>query len=184
YQTPLTCSYIGTSNPRQYLSDETGNRRWCPVKLKDIDKNFMSSEEGQRLIRELHSYYNRITQKMTTKQVRKMVEFSPELAKFMEELTEEALITYSDYEACCKVINMWMWGDSVAQMAPAPEGAELLQADVERLAFERGYRMRITQKSCLKAMADCGLTLVAKMENGKLKNVWIKPEKKSEQTPF
>ena len=173
FPTPLTCSYIGTANQQQYLSDTTGNRRWDPVKLIDVDKNFMSSPEGKETIRKLHSYYARLADTMTTTQIREESRFSDELEEFMEELRQEALITYSDYEACCKVIDFWMHG--YKDTPPAQPGDELLQADVERLCFEMGYRMRISQKSLLRALQDKGLLQKVTKDRGRVIHSWRMP---------
>ena len=181
FPTPLTASYIGTANPQQYLSDSTGNRRWDPVKIKSVDMDFCSSEEGQTFIRRLHAHYARLADTMTTTEVREATRFSPELEALMEELRNEALITYSDYEACCKVIKLWLYGDT--NRPAASVGDELLQADVEKLCWDYGYKMRISQKSCLRAMEDCGLKQLSKVENGKLRYTWVKSEPE-EQLPF
>ena len=181
FPTPLTASYIGTANPQQYLSDSTGNRRWDPVKIKSVDMDFCSSEEGQAFIRRLHAHYARLADSMTTTEVREATRFSPELEALMEELRNEALITYSDYEACCKVIKLWLYGDT--NRPAASVGDELLQADVEKLCWDYGYKMRISQKSCLRAMEDCGLKQLSKVENGKLRYTWVKSEPE-EQLPF
>ena len=169
FPTPLTASYIGTANPQQYLSDSTGNRRWDPVKIKSVDMDFCSSEEGYKLIRKLHAHYARLADTMTTTEIREATRFSPELEELMEELRNEALITYSDYEACTKIIKTWLNSDE------AYPGAELMQADVEKMCFDYGYRMRISQKSCLRAMEECGLKQIAKYKNGKINYIWIKP---------
>ena len=182
YQTPLTCSYIGTSNPTQYLTDPTGNRRWNPVKIKKIDMDFMSSAEGKELIRKLHAHYSRKTDSMSTYEVRQATLFSKELNDFMEELRSEALITYSDYEACYKVVSIWLNGDD--NRKPALPGEELLQADVEKMCFEYGYRMRISQKSCIRAMEDLGLIQVKSRVDGKIKTAWVKPQYSDDDCPF
>ena len=175
YSTPMTCSYIGTSNPLQYLTDTTGNRRWNPVKLKNIDKQMVTSEEGKKLIRRLHSYYAEFVENMTKDQIldESRIEEGSELDLFMKELQEEALITYSDYEACVTVINHWLNGNG--SIVAAEPGAELMQADVERLCFNEGYHMRISQKSIIRAMEDCGLVQISKSTKKGVKRVWIKP---------
>ena len=173
FPTPLTASYIGTANPQQYLSDSTGNRRWDPVKIKSVDMDFCSSEAGQEFIRRLHAHYARLADTMTTTEVREATRFSPELENLMEELRNEALITYSDYEACVKIINLWLYGDGEHQAARP--GSELMQADIEKMCYDYGYRMRISQKSCLRALEDCGLKQLSKFENGKIRYIWVKP---------
>ena len=188
YSTPMTCSYIGTSNPLQYLTDTTGNRRWNPVKLKNIDKQMVTSEKGQELIRRLHSYYASYVENMTKDEIldASRIEEGSELDLFMKELQEEALITYSDYEACVKMIKKWLNGD--AQTPAAAPGDILLQADVERMCYAEGYHMRISQKSCLRAMEDCGLKQITDKVDGKrATRLWIKPiaeESKSDDIPF
>lgn len=181
YQTPVTASYIGTSNPMQFLSDNTGNRRFSPVKLENIDLNFISSNKGKELIRQIHVFFNDLALSMNKEDLLAWVTFSPELEAFMEQSCKEALITYSDYEACVTVIKRW-WNGWVDHPAAAP-GAELQQADIERMCYEQGYHMRISQKSCDRAIKDCGLKRIIKKEAGSIKIVWIKPTKE-EKTPF
>lgn len=175
FPTPLTASYIGTANPQQYLSDSTGNRRWNPIKIKSVKMDFVSSSEGQELIKKLHAHYAMLADEMDSKEIREKTTFSKDLEAFMEELRSEALITYSDYEACVKIINKWI--------NEANPGDILLQADIEKMCFDNGYRMRISQKSCLRAMEDCGLMQVSKIIKGKVTTVWCKP-KVEDPLPF
>ena len=182
YSTPMTCSYIGTSNPLQYLTDTTGNRRWNPVKLKGINKEMLTSEEGKNIIRHLHSYYASLVENMTKEEIwdESRIEEGSELDIFMKKLQEEALITYSDYEACVTVINHWLNG--FCEMVAAEPGAELMQADVERLCYNEGYRMRISQKSCLRAMEDCGLEQISKQTKKGIRRIWVKPISENKNT--
>lgn len=183
YQTPVTASYIGTSNPMQFLSDNTGNRRFNPIKLKNIDLKFISSKKGKDLIRKIHVFFNDLALSMNKEELLAWVKFTPELDALMNQYCEEALITYSDYEACITVIKRWWngWGEKSA----APEGSELMQADVERMCYEQGYHMRISQKSCQRAIETSGLKRVIKTDGGRIRNVWIKPvTTKEERPPF
>jgi len=146
---PMTVSYIGTSNPEQYLSDDTGNRRFWPVKIKDIDKKGLAEKEDLKY--RLHAYYAQKTKTMSTNDILQYCRTQgTELEAFADSMRKEALITYSDYEACCYVIKQW-------RENPVNYKKELNQATVEMLAYKEGYMMRISQRSCKRALADCGL---------------------------
>jgi hypothetical protein len=52
---PRTASFIATTNTRHYLTDGTGNRRFYPVDLADIDRDIFADRPA--LFRELRAYY-------------------------------------------------------------------------------------------------------------------------------
>jgi hypothetical protein len=144
---PMTVSFIGTSNPDQYLSDETGNRRFWPVKLHDIDLVYISKNKD--LPKRLHAYYTTLTLKMTLDEVFEACRPSRELNDLMESMRKDALITYSDYDVCIGQIKLWRESNSVI-------GGTLSQADIEKMAAADGYPTRISQRSFKRAMTDAG----------------------------
>jgi hypothetical protein len=161
---PLTTSFIGTSNPEQYLSDDTGNRRWWPVKLKSMDKEYMSAHKD--LAMKLHAHYQVLALGMSTKEIFESCMPSPELRAFMEELRQDALITYSDYEVCLRVLKKWKENNTM--------GGNLLQADVERLAVEDRYMTRISPRSFNRAIRDAGFKQAREWDTntGKASREW------------
>jgi hypothetical protein len=178
---PVTASYMGTDNGGQYLTDDTGNRRYWPVNILALDIKKMQDKE---LSYKIHAYYSQKTKTMTSNEVKKYCSPSKELQEFADGSRQEALVTYSDYEACCEVINSWKEQNY---------GNTLNQATVEKMAYENKYTQRISQKSCKRAMQDCGLVQVRKRSaiTGRNTLLWVwqgkqqqKKEIKQEEIPF
>lgn len=44
---PRQCIFIGSTNNKEYLSDETGNRRYWPVEIKEADREWLISNRDQ-----------------------------------------------------------------------------------------------------------------------------------------
>lgn len=174
-QIPMTTSYIGTSNPEEYLSDDTGNRRFWPVKIQSVDMDGLEEDSDDKY--KLHAYYSKKAKSMSLKEVFEYCKPSEELAEFMDSQRQEALITYSDYEACCAVIKGWM--ENLNNV-----GQQLNQASVERLAYKSDFNMRISRRSVNRALADCGMTQkrVKSHITGKPQLAWV--YEKTDEIPF
>jgi hypothetical protein len=178
---PMTASFIGTDNNGQYLVDDTGNRRFWPVKIKDIDKAYTSAH--QYVPERLHAYYSRITKELNGDKDKILAACRPskELEAFMDKLREHALITYSDYEVCLKMIREWKTANIM--------GGELDQADIEKAAFEAKYMTRISSRSFKRAMKDSGFVWEPRydknIEKSRMAWTWAPAkEDKSEDAPF
>jgi len=59
-QIPRTASFIGTSNPEQFLQDMTGNRRFYPLKIRAVSPELTLGDYGKVLVRKMYATYSRI----------------------------------------------------------------------------------------------------------------------------
>jgi predicted P-loop ATPase len=53
---PRQCVYAGTTNAHQYLLDDTGNRRFWPVRVSRVDRKWLTDHRGQLFAEALHEY--------------------------------------------------------------------------------------------------------------------------------
>lgn len=84
---PRTFSMLLTTNTKHFLSDGTGNRRFYPIELEDIDKALF---EKRRLFRELSGFY---------------WQWAASFIEEHEDDLEAALFTIRDSEALTEYLN-------------------------------------------------------------------------------
>ncbi len=53
---PRRCVFVGTTNEREMLSDQSGNRRWWPINVGEIDVNRISRDRDQIFAQALAMY--------------------------------------------------------------------------------------------------------------------------------
>jgi len=107
---PRTISFIGTSNPGKYLKDTTGNRRFWPIEIDDVDFELFNHHE---IPVNLWSYY--FDWAMSVENEEEIDEIFPTSHKEMHEyfdLIKRGAVDIGDHaEAIMGVIrDMEVWG--------------------------------------------------------------------------
>lgn len=44
---PRRCVFVGTTNSQEFLTDETGNRRWLPIRVGAVDRDWLRTNRDQ-----------------------------------------------------------------------------------------------------------------------------------------
>jgi hypothetical protein len=168
---PVTTSFLGTANGFENLSDPTGNTRWWMMWIESIDKNWIS--ENKEHIEKLHAFYARAARESKTESWFRMLTPSNQLMSFMDVARNKSMIRYSDYDAIIQVVS----DDFVAQSANASLKKKfhtVLLHDVERMAFNAGYGMRIGKDSVAQAMEEMKYERASISINGHTRHGWKK----------
>lgn len=179
---PATASFIGTSNPAQYLSDDTGNRRFFPIQIADINKEWLASH--RETAEKLHAHYARRAEEIPNDQRFDKLVFSRELIEFMEEKRDQAMIRYADHSAIVDIVGKHLSSNG------HHDWVCLQNHEVMKIVKDAGYDLRITHASIGSAMQELGFSERGKRMGGKKKNGWWKEVKKSqpdlikEEIPF
>jgi hypothetical protein len=99
---PATVSYIGTSNMKEFLSDTTGNRRFYPIAIKDINLNAILS--NKKLPEKLHAHYALRARGIPTDERFQACMMDSLVGGFMEKERETSMIRHSDYGAIVEIV--------------------------------------------------------------------------------
>lgn len=168
---PSTVSYIGTSNPEEYLSDVTGNRRFFPVKLKSIDLSGLA--RNRDLACRLHSYYATLAESIPIEERFDQCRQSAELREFVGAKRDEAMITYSDHGAIIEVVNKAFLAEKYE--SNRVDGVHKIQNhEIEKLITDAGYRIIVTKNSIISAMEGLGYQYRVMKIDGLSRRVWAK----------
>lgn len=147
---PSTCSFIGTSNPEQFLSDSTGNRRFYPIALSGINKELMAARRD--IIERLHVYFHRLAKTIAREERFDRCTIKPETMLFIEGKRVDAMITYTDYGAIIEVV-----GKAYGDARDAGKSHHNVAAhDVEKWLGEAGYKLRVTKNGVHQALTAMG----------------------------
>jgi len=179
---PSTVSFIGTSNLGEYLVDETGNRRFYPIKIREIDKDWLASHRD--VAEKLHAHYARKAEALTSEERYARVRLSNEAREFIEGRRKNAMIRYADHSAVVDVVGKW-WAsksDDYDRMRICIQDHE-----IQKMLSDDGYIMRLTHHSVQSGMVELGFEKKVRRDlTGKTKRGWwkIPPKVKSDDTPF
>lgn len=99
---PATVSYIGTSNMKEFLSDTTGNRRFYPIAIKDINLNAILS--NKKLPEKLHAHYALRARGIPADERFHACMMDNIVSLFMEKERETSMIRHSDYGAIVEIV--------------------------------------------------------------------------------
>jgi hypothetical protein len=168
---PSTVSYIGTSNPEEYLSDVTGNRRFYPIKLESIDKQGLAG--AWELIEQIHAYYANLSDSIEGNNRFAACQPSDELMDFMNDSRDSAMITYADHGAIVEVVEK----DFLRELMDntKADGVHKLQDhEIHKLIDDEGYKMMIGKNSIIQAMEGLGYKKIIGKRDGKMIRCWGK----------
>lgn len=166
---PATVSFIATSNPEQYLSDDTGNRRFWPVHLTAIDKDGLF--DSKVLAEQLHVYYARMAESIGETDLFKALEPSERLETLMKANRQSAIIEYSDKAAILEIIPLWLENEKTK---PNPK-LYLNQHNIESILSEHGYnKVMVTRRGIKAALEQLGFTQRRGSVNGQQFRAWWK----------
>jgi putative DNA primase/helicase len=179
---PSTVSFIGTSNMGEYLVDETGNRRFYPIKIRDIDKDWLA--RNREKAEKLHAHYARKAECLTREERFSRVRLSDEARTFIEGRRQNAMIRYADHSAVVDVVGKWWAGksDDYDRMRMCVQDHE-----IQKMLTDSGYMMRLTHHSVQSGMVELGFEKKVKRDySGKTRKGWwkIPPKAKEDDTPF
>jgi predicted P-loop ATPase len=168
---PSTVSYIGTSNPDEYLSDVTGNRRFYPIKLAGINKGSLAA--SRELAEKLHAYYANLAETIAEEDRFNACSPSTELLDLMQGSRTEAMITYADHGAIVEVVELDFIREQMENTRA--DGVHKLQDhQIHKMVDDKGYRIMITKNSIIQAMEGMGYHKIVAKVDGKATRCWVK----------
>lgn len=101
---PRQCIFFGTTNEASYLQDKTGNRRFWPVEVGDVDLVRLREDRDQLFAEALWCYQNEEVQLWLSGQAREEAEG-----------VQSKRVTYTVFDVIEEKINTWL--EKVGKMA-------------------------------------------------------------------
>lgn len=159
---PRQCIFIGTTNEDVYLKDETGNRRFWPVKTNNINLEAIKEDRDQLWAECVVRYKLDEPTWLDTPELREAAE-EIQSARYM---ADERSITIKDWLEKEEIENPGR--PKEYQMQEIVEGA---------LNLHWGGLSKTEQMLFAKTFKDAGLIKVQKRKKGIMSRFWVKMEK-------
>lgn len=155
---PRQCIFIGTTNEDTYLKDETGNRRFWPVRVEDIDVELIEQDRDQLWAESVVRYKLGETIWLDT----------PELEEAAKEVQASRYVRDERGQTAVEWINN--------ELKNNPDGPKAFtMGEVLKGAFDLSWGRvhKAEQQSFAKAFRDAGLQRKQMKILGKKENVWF-----------
>lgn len=165
---PVTVSFLGSSNEEENLSDTTGNRRWWPMWIKSINKQWIT--DNHEHIEKLHAFYARVVRNANVESWFKMLEPSDSLNKFIDIARERSMIRYADYDAIIQVVS----DDYINSMSSGRKSHSINWHTIVKLMIIGGYNMQTNKGTVKDAMKQMGYSDCVVSINGHSSRGWKK----------
>lgn len=154
---PRQCVFIGTTNNDEYLKDKTGNRRYWPVKVNQVDMARLEEDRDQLLAEAVEEYMLGVDTWVKNRADLKLIEAEQGLRVESDDITSELAEFMNDSEA----LNL---GDEfrLNDLLKVFPGAVGIKND------------RLLQLRMGNALRELGYEKKNKMISGVQSKVWIK----------
>jgi predicted P-loop ATPase len=136
---PRQCVFVGTTNKATYLRDETGGRRFWPVKTGTIDIEGLIAERGQLFAEAVH-LYNAGENWWPDKSFEQQHIAPEQESRFEADAWEDSIRTYLASAAKVTVSQVARGALSIETHRIGTADQRRISAAMERLGWQRGVK--------------------------------------------
>ena len=138
---PRQCVFIGTTNKEAYLRDETGGRRFWPVKVGTIDTDALAHDRDQLFAEAVSLYRNK--GKWWPDQAFEVEHIAPQQeARYEADAWEEAIASFVQPKARTTILEVARDGLKIETPKLGTADQRRITAILERLCWQRGTKSR------------------------------------------